>query len=61
MYKNKEGYNDSTAGTAIHRADKQPEEVDWMVKMFREVAEKLGYEIVNRIAFRDRHTGRKWE
>lgn len=38
MYKNKEGYNDSTAGTAIRRADKQPEEVDWMVKMFREVA-----------------------
>lgn len=59
--KNKEGYNDSTAGTAIRRADKQPEEVDWMVKMFREVAEKLGYEIANRIAFRDRHTGRKWE
>lgn len=43
------------------RADKQPEEVDWMVKMFREVAEKLGYEIANRIAFRDRRTGRKWE
>ena len=35
--------------------------VDWMVKMFREVAEKLGYEIANRITFRDRHTGRKWE
>ena len=34
---------------------------NFRINEFREVAEKLGYEIANRITFRDRHTGRKWE
>ena len=59
--KNKEGYPDPTAGKAIQRADHPPVAIDWMVKIFKEVAEKMGYEITNRIVFRDRNTGRKWE
>ena len=61
MNKNKEGYPDPTAGKAIQRADRPPAVIDWMVKVFKEVAEKMGYEITNRIVFKDRNTGRKWE
>lgn len=61
MNKNKEGYPDPTAGKAIKQADRQPAVIDWMVKVFKEVAEKMGYEITNRIVFKDRNTGRKWE
>ena len=45
MNKNKEGYPDPTAGKAIQRADRPPAVIDWMVKVFKEVAEKMGYEI----------------
>lgn len=61
MNKNKEGYPDPTAGKAIKQADRQQAVIDWMVKVFKEVAEKMGYEITNRIVFKDRNTGRKWE
>lgn len=60
MYKNKEGYPDPTAGKAVSAADRPPEAINWMLGIFREIASKLGFEIIGRITFRDRSTGREW-
>ena len=60
MHKNKEGYPDPTAGDAISAADKAPDNISWMVNLFKEIASQLGFEIVGRITFRDRNTGRDW-
>lgn len=54
---NAEGYRDKTAETAIRAADKPPYEVTEMVDMFHKIARAYGYDIDNRIAFRDRKSG----
>ena len=61
---NAEGYRDKTAETAIRAADKPPKssyqppyEVTEMVDMFHKIARAYGYDIDNRIAFRDRKSG----
>lgn len=59
-YKNKEGYPDPTAGAAVRAADKPPEAIGWLAKTFRDLASLLGFEIVGRITFKDRNTGREW-
>lgn len=59
-YKNHEGYRDPTAGEAIHEADKEPDNIHWLRKTFREIAGLLGYEIVGRVVIRDRKTKRTW-
>lgn len=59
-HKNKEGYPDPTAGEAIRAADKPPEAITWMVKLFKDIAWMLGFEITSWIKFRDRTTGREW-
>ena len=60
MTKNKEGYPDPTAGKAIHAADKQPKEVDWLIKTYKELALLFGYELVGRITLQDKKTRREW-
>lgn len=61
---NAEGYRDKTAETAIRAADKPPKssyqppyEVAEMVDVFHKIARAYGYDIDNRIAFRDRKSG----
>ena len=60
MYKNSEGYSDPTAGKAIKEADMPPKDVIDLVKAFKSIASIAGYEITNRIWFKDRETGREW-
>ncbi len=59
-YRSKEGYRDPTAGEAIKEVDKEPDNIRWLRKMFREVAGLLGYEIVGRVVVRGRKTKRTW-
>ena len=60
MFKNREGYQDTTAGDAMKEADRPPEAVSRLIKTFHEIAALLGYEIVGRIVIRDRKTKRIW-
>lgn len=60
MYKNKEGYPDPTAGKAIKEADAPPQNVIQLAKAFKSIAGLAGYEITNRIHFKDKKTGREW-
>ncbi len=57
--KNAEGYPDPTAGKAIHRADKQPDNVELVIRLIKAAARECNVEIVGRIAIRD-ETGRVW-
>lgn len=59
-HKNGERYRDPTAGEAIKEADKVPDNVSWLIKIFHQIAGLLGYEIVGRIVIRDRKTKRIW-
>lgn len=57
--KNAEGYPDPTAGKAIHRADKQPDNVELAIRLIKAVARECNVEIIGRIEIRD-ETGRVW-
>lgn len=58
--KNAEGYTDQTAGKAIRKADRPPEDVTKMIELIKEFASLCGYDITNRIWLRDRKTGREY-
>lgn len=68
MYKNTEGYADPTAGEAmanISREERQREAerlaaIGDLVPIIRQTAAMVGFEIVNRITFRDKATGREY-
>lgn len=57
--KNAEGYPDPTARKAIHRADKQPDNVDLVIRLMKAAARECNVEIIGRIAIRN-ETGRVW-
>ena len=57
--KNAEGYPDPTAGRAIHRADKQPDNVELAIQLIKAAARECNVEIIGQIAIRD-ETGRVW-
>ena len=44
--KNAEGYPDPTAGKAIHRADKQPDNVELVIRLMKAAARECNVEIV---------------
>lgn len=54
---NASGYRDETAEKAIRAADKPPAEIGEMIDIFRKVAGAYGYEIENRVHFKDKKTG----
>lgn len=68
MYKNTEGYADPTAGEAmanIRREERQREAerlaaIGDLMPIIRQTAALAGFEIVNRITFRDKATGREY-
>ena len=68
MYKNTEGYADPTAGEAmanIGREERQREAdrvagIGDLMPIIRQTAALAGFEIVNRITFRDKATGREY-
>ena len=63
--KNAEGYNDPTVGSAFANIEKKERDKEQMVKnditclvgMFKSL---VGLEIVGRITFRDRYTGKEY-
>ena len=60
MYKNKEGYPDPTAGRAVQRADRPPEDYKKTISMMLFTASCMGYHVEDRIVLRDNKTGRVW-
>lgn len=58
--KNKEGYPDPTAGSAIQEADKQPELVNWYIKTIKDLAVIFDLEVVGYIHVKDKKTRRIW-
>ena len=57
--KNAEGYPDPTAGKAIHRADRPPDNVELAIRLIKAAARECNVEIIGRIAVKD-ETGRVW-
>lgn len=68
MGKNREGYPDPTAREAFNnmrRKDRLQEierlnAISSIVKISKQMAELAGFEIVGRVTFRDKHTGREY-
>lgn len=68
MYRNQEGYQDPTAGQAmanIRREEQQREAenvqaIGTLMSIIRQAAELAGMEIVGRITFRDKDTGKEY-
>ena len=62
-WQNSEGYNDPTA-YAVLSGDREPREQDnrisALMHAIRAVVALSGFEIVGRITFRDRNTGREY-
>ena len=68
MYKNTEGYADPTAGEAMANSggeERQREAerlaaIGDLMPIIRQTAALAGFEIVNRITFRDKATGKEY-
>lgn len=67
MYKNQEGYHDPTAGQAmtnIRREEQREAEnvqaIGTLMSIIRQAAVLAGMEIVGRITFRDKDTGKEY-
>jgi hypothetical protein len=60
LHKNCEGYADPTAYPTLKEEQEQENRVSKLVKILRDVAGYAGFEVVGRIALRDRRTGREW-
>lgn len=64
MNKNAEGYNDPTAYSAMTKVMREERErqrrVVMVVKILKDVADLAGFDLVSRIALKDRKTGREY-
>lgn len=68
MHKNSEGYPDPTAGVAwsnIRREERQQEAermavISNLIPVMKQTAELVGFEVVGRIALKDKATGREY-
>ena len=68
MYKNQEGYADPTAGQAmanIRREERQQDTdriqaIGTLMSIIRQASDLAGMEIVGRITFRDKSTGKEY-
>lgn len=60
MLKNKEGYADPTAGTAIREVDRPPEHVSNFIKKVKYIANMMELEVIGRIQVRDKKTNREY-
>ena len=60
IYRNGEGYRDTTAGKAIKSADKTPDRIMDVINLMKHCASVAGLEVVGRIVLKDRTTGKEW-
>lgn len=58
MNPNRDKYNDPTAKKVERELTAEELEVSYLVKMIRQIATWAGYDVVNRIEFRNRKSGR---
>ena len=58
MNPNRDKYPDPTAKKVERELTAEELEVSYLVKMIRQIAAWAGYEVVNRIEFRNRKSGR---
>ena len=58
MNPNREKYPDPTAKKVERELTAEELEVSYLVKMIRQIAAWAGYDVVNRIEFRNRKSGR---
>ena len=56
IYKNHEGYSDSTAGVALSNVER--EERQKLIQDVKIMIEEHGYTLLNRLVLRDNDTGR---
>ena len=59
MYKNKEGYLDLTAGKAVKKADKPPENVVMFRKMLKTMCTIFHIRVLGKVTLVD-EKGRRW-
>lgn len=59
-WQNRSGCNDPTAYTAEKPITEEEQKVADMVWIFKKIARRAGLEIINRIGFRDRRSGRTY-
>lgn len=57
---NAEGYRDPTADQAVRHVDRTPDHVMEVIHALRIVASLAGFEIVDRIALRDKASGKEY-
>ena len=60
LYENGEGYRDEVAGNAIRAADRTPKPVMDVINALKSIASLAGFEVIGRIALKDKVTGREW-
>ena len=66
VYRNKEGYADPTAGTAIHEAEAKVKkreynpEVTKLVSVLQQMVDIAAHHVVGRIVLRDKDTGKEY-
>ena len=58
MNPNRDKYPDPTAKKVERELSAEEKEVDTLVRMIRQIAVWAGYDVVNRIEFRNRKSGR---
>lgn len=65
MYRNKEGYADSTAGRAlekVQRAERKREgDISDLIKMLKLIISLAGFELIGRIELKDKQTGKEYK
>ena len=58
MNPNRDKYPDPTAKKVERELTAEEQEISYLVKMIRQIAAWAGYDVVNRIEFRNRKSGR---
>ena len=58
MNPNRDKYPDPTAKKVERELTAEEQEISYLVKMIRKIAAWAGYDVVNRIEFRNRKSGR---
>lgn len=63
-YRNKEGYNDPTAGEAVGTVTREERAKDTavssLVTMLKQIISLTGFELVGRIVLKDKETGKEY-
>lgn len=59
-WQNSSGYNDPTAYTAEKRITEEEQRVTELMKVLRYIIRLAGFDLINRIEFRERRSGRTY-